>query len=122
VKAGHDPPVFITRLAAIVCHDNFTEMHAFKHHQWIVEEYNPTREPWRWQPPRVMPFGNWNLLSSQRRPPLAPVIPSPLFTQIYVRVIAFGHSIPVCRHPISGRCFRQLREAVHFRNYDSAID
>src|SRR6516164_10216420 len=28
-----------------VCHDNFTEMHAFKHHQSIVEEYNTTREP-----------------------------------------------------------------------------
>jgi len=23
-------------------------MHAFKHHQSIVEEYNSTREPWRW--------------------------------------------------------------------------
>ena len=39
---------FIARLAEIVCHDNFTEMHAFKHHQAIVEEYHATREPWRW--------------------------------------------------------------------------
>ena len=31
-----------------VCHDNFTEMHTFKHHQSIVEEYHATREPWRW--------------------------------------------------------------------------
>jgi hypothetical protein len=29
-----------------VCHDNFTEMHAFKHHQSIVEEDNTTCEPW----------------------------------------------------------------------------
>ncbi len=48
VKAGYDPQVFIARLAEIVCHDNFTEMHAFKHHQSIVEEYHATREPWRW--------------------------------------------------------------------------
>jgi len=48
VKAGYDPHAFIARLAEIVCHDNFTEMHAFKHHQSIVEEYNSTREPWRW--------------------------------------------------------------------------
>jgi hypothetical protein len=48
VKAGYDPQALIARLAEIVCHDNFTEMHAFKHHQSIVEEYNSTREPWRW--------------------------------------------------------------------------
>ena len=30
----------ITRLAEIACHDNFTEMHAFKHHQAIVEEFH----------------------------------------------------------------------------------
>ena len=47
-KAGYDPQAFIVRLAEIVCHDNFTEMHAFKHHQSIVEEYHATREPWRW--------------------------------------------------------------------------
>jgi hypothetical protein len=48
MKAGYDPDAFIARLAEIVCHDNFTEMHAFKHHQSIVEEYHATREPWRW--------------------------------------------------------------------------
>ncbi len=48
MKCGYDPQAFIARLAEIVCHDNFTEMHAFKHHQSIVEEYNATREPWRW--------------------------------------------------------------------------
>jgi len=48
VKSGYDPQALIARLAEIVCHDNFTEMHAFKHHQSIVEEYQTTREPWRW--------------------------------------------------------------------------
>jgi hypothetical protein len=48
VKAGYDPQALIARLAEIVCHDNFTEMHAFKHHQSIVEEFHATREPWRW--------------------------------------------------------------------------
>jgi hypothetical protein len=48
VKSGYDPQAFIARLAQIVCHDNFTEMHAFKHHQSIVEEFHATREPWRW--------------------------------------------------------------------------
>jgi len=48
VNSGYDAQALIARLAEIVCHDNFTEMHAFKHHQSIVEEYNATREPWRW--------------------------------------------------------------------------
>ena len=48
MKCGYDPQAFIARLAEIVCHDNFTEMHAFKHHQAIVEEFHDTREPWRW--------------------------------------------------------------------------
>ena len=43
------PTAFIARLAEIVCHDNFTEMHAFKHHQAVVEEFYATREPWRWR-------------------------------------------------------------------------
>jgi hypothetical protein len=42
-----DPAKLMRRLGEIVCHDNFTEMHAFKHHQAIVEEYHATREPWR---------------------------------------------------------------------------
>jgi len=45
---GYDPQAFIAMLAEVVCHDNFTEMHAFKHHQSVVEEYYATREPWRW--------------------------------------------------------------------------
>jgi hypothetical protein len=48
VNLGYDPQALIDRLAQIVCHDNFTEMHAFKHHQAIVEEFRNTRDPWRW--------------------------------------------------------------------------
>jgi hypothetical protein len=48
VDCRYDPQALIARLAEIVCHDNFTEMHAFKHHQAVVEEFHATREPWRW--------------------------------------------------------------------------
>lgn len=48
VNYGYDANAFIARLAEIVCHDNFTEMHAFKHHQAVVEEFANTRAPWRW--------------------------------------------------------------------------
>lgn len=48
VQSGYQPEPLIARLAEIVCHDNFTEMHAFKHHQAIVEEFHATRDPWRW--------------------------------------------------------------------------
>jgi hypothetical protein len=48
VECRYDPQALMARLAEIVCHDNFTEMHAFKHHNAIVEEFNNTREPWRW--------------------------------------------------------------------------
>jgi hypothetical protein len=48
VDLGYDAQAFMTRLGVIVCHDNFTEMHAFKHHQAIVEEFHATRDPWRW--------------------------------------------------------------------------
>ncbi|HTZ34528.1 MAG TPA: hypothetical protein VMB84_00805, partial [Stellaceae bacterium] len=47
VNCGYDPDALMARLAEIVCHDNFTEMHAFKHHQAVIEEYYATREPWR---------------------------------------------------------------------------
>jgi hypothetical protein len=46
---GYDAATFITRLAEIACHDNFTETHAFKHHQATVEEFHATRAPWRWR-------------------------------------------------------------------------
>jgi hypothetical protein len=48
VNLRYDPEALIARLAEIVCHDSFTEMHAFKHHQSIVEEFRATRDPWRW--------------------------------------------------------------------------
>jgi hypothetical protein len=48
VNLGYDADAFMKRLGDIVCHDNFTEMHAFKHHNAIVEEFYATREPWRW--------------------------------------------------------------------------
>ena len=46
---GYDADTLIARLAQIVVHDNFTEMHAFKHHQATIEEFNSTRMPWRWR-------------------------------------------------------------------------
>jgi hypothetical protein len=48
IRRGYDPQALLGRLAEIVCHDNFTEMHAIKHHQAIVEEFHATRAPWRW--------------------------------------------------------------------------
>jgi hypothetical protein len=48
VNCRYDPQALIARLAELVCHDNFTEMHAFKHHQAVIEEFHATREPWRW--------------------------------------------------------------------------
>jgi hypothetical protein len=47
VNYGYDATALIKRLAEIACHDNFTEMHAFKHHQAIVEEFYATHHPWR---------------------------------------------------------------------------
>jgi hypothetical protein len=46
---GYDPGALISRLAEIVVHDNFTEMHAFKHHQATYEEFHATRPPWHWR-------------------------------------------------------------------------
>ena len=46
---GYDSDALISRLAEIVVHDNFTEMHAFKHHQATFEEFHTTRLPWRWR-------------------------------------------------------------------------
>src|SRR6267142_3971609 len=46
---GYDADALIGRLAEIVVHDNFTEMHAFKHHQATFEEFHATRLPWRWR-------------------------------------------------------------------------
>jgi hypothetical protein len=49
VDLGYDPTTLIGRLAEIVVHDNFTEMHAFKHHQATFEEFHATRGRWRWR-------------------------------------------------------------------------
>ena len=35
-------------MGELVCQDDYTEMHAFKHLQAAVEEYHNTREPYRW--------------------------------------------------------------------------
>jgi hypothetical protein len=48
MNLGYDPKAFMDMLGQIVCHDNFTEMHSFKHHNAVVEEFYATREPWRW--------------------------------------------------------------------------
>ena len=48
VNLGYNDEALMKRLGEIVCHDSFTEMHAFKHHQAIVEEFYATRAPWRW--------------------------------------------------------------------------
>ena len=47
VNLGYSAEKLTQRLGQIVCRDNFTEMHAYKHHQAIVEEYANTRAPWR---------------------------------------------------------------------------
>jgi hypothetical protein len=39
---------YFERLAEIACRDDFTEMHALKHFQAIVDEYHATRAPYRW--------------------------------------------------------------------------
>ena len=43
------PEPLITLLGKIACRDNFTEMHALKHHQATYEEFHATRPSLRWQ-------------------------------------------------------------------------
>ena len=43
------PEALIDVLARIACRDNFTEMHAFKHHQATYEEFYATRPSLRWR-------------------------------------------------------------------------
>ncbi len=45
---GYDASAYFERLAEIACRDDFTEMHALKHFQAIVDEYYGTSEPHRW--------------------------------------------------------------------------
>ena len=47
-EEGYDADRYFERLAEIACRDDFTEMHALKHFQAIVDEYYATREPYRW--------------------------------------------------------------------------
>src|SRR6266436_3049511 len=46
---GYAPEALIDVLAKIACRDNFTEMHAFKHHQATYEEFHSTRPSLRWR-------------------------------------------------------------------------
>ncbi len=46
--AGYDAPDYFARLGEVICRDDFSEMHAFKHHQAVVEEYATTPAPYRW--------------------------------------------------------------------------
>src|SRR5262245_47326761 len=43
------PEALITLLGKIACRDNFTEMHAMKHHQATYEEFHATRPSLRWR-------------------------------------------------------------------------
>jgi hypothetical protein len=47
--AGYAPEALITLLGKIACRDNFTEMHALKHHQATYEEFHATRPALRWR-------------------------------------------------------------------------
>ena len=46
---GYAPEPLITAIGKIACRDNFTEMHAFKHHQATYEEFYATRPSLRWR-------------------------------------------------------------------------
>ena len=45
--AGYEPGALFQRLGELVCRDDYSEMHAFKHLQAAREEYETTREPYR---------------------------------------------------------------------------
>jgi hypothetical protein len=47
--AGHSPEALIALLGKIACRDNFSEMHALKHHQATYEEFHATRPSLRWR-------------------------------------------------------------------------
>ena len=46
---GYAPEPLIAAIGKIACRDNFTEMHAFKHHQATYEEFYATRPSLRWR-------------------------------------------------------------------------
>jgi hypothetical protein len=45
---GYSPAAYFERMAEFACRDDFTEMHALKHFQAITDEFEATREPYRW--------------------------------------------------------------------------
>ena len=45
----YDPDMLIEMLGKIACRDSFTEMHAFKHHQAVYEEFKATRPSLHWK-------------------------------------------------------------------------
>jgi len=47
--SGYAPEALITLLGKIACRDNFTEMHALKHHQATYEEFHATRPSLHWR-------------------------------------------------------------------------
>lgn len=47
-ELGYDPAAFFGRMAELVCHDDYSEMHAYKMLQAAREEYYSTREEFRW--------------------------------------------------------------------------
>ena len=47
-ELGYDAGRYFERFAEIACRDDFTEMHSLKHFQAIADEYETTREPFRW--------------------------------------------------------------------------
>ena len=47
--SSYAPEALITLLGKIACRDNFTEMHALKHHQATYEEFHATRPSLRWR-------------------------------------------------------------------------
>ena len=48
-NAGYAADALIARLGKIACRDNFSEMHALKHHQATYEEFHATRPSLRWR-------------------------------------------------------------------------
>jgi hypothetical protein len=48
-ESGCAPEPLIGLIGKIACRDNFTEMHALKHHQATYEEFHTTRPSLRWR-------------------------------------------------------------------------
>jgi hypothetical protein len=46
---NYEPQALFLRLGEVACRDNFTEMHAYKHHQAAYEEFYNTRGEARWR-------------------------------------------------------------------------